>query len=235
MTYLSQTLGLSVHQFISGALGLAVLVAVGRALARASVKSIGNFWVDLTRCTLYIVIPLSVLWAIPLVWQGVPQTWKAYPTASLVEPYTAQVQKTDDKGNPVTASVAKVDDKGKPVLGADGKPRDGRPARHGGPEGGDAAPSGRPGGLVRVLQAALHERRRLVRRKQRPSLREPDAALGLPRDARDHRGADGPGLHVRPADRQQAPRVDPVCRHARALRALVRGGLALRGQAEPRR
>jgi K+-transporting ATPase ATPase A chain len=121
MSYLSQTLGLSVHQFLSGAAGLAVLVAVGRALARASVKTIGNFWADLTRGTLYIVIPLSLLFAIPLVWQGVPQTWKEYPNASLVEPYTTQVQKTDDKGNPVTASVPKVDDSGKPVLGADGK------------------------------------------------------------------------------------------------------------------
>jgi potassium-transporting ATPase potassium-binding subunit len=121
MSNLSQTLGLSVHQFLSGAAGLAVLVAVGRALARATVKTIGNFWVDLTRCTLYIVIPLSALWAVPLVWQGVPQTWKAYPTASLVESYTAQVQKTDDKGNPVTTSVPKVDDAGKPVVGADGK------------------------------------------------------------------------------------------------------------------
>ena len=122
MSYLSQTLGLSVHQFLSGAAGLAVLVAVGRALSRATVKTIGNFWVDLTRCTLYIVIPLSALFAVPLVWQGVPQTWKAYPNASLVEPYTGQVQKTDDKGNPVTASVAKVDDQGKPVVGTDGKP-----------------------------------------------------------------------------------------------------------------
>ena len=122
MTYLSQTLGLSVHQFISGAAGLAILVAVGRALARASVKSIGNFWVDLTRCTLYVVIPLSILWAIPLAWQGVPQTWKAYPTANLVEPYTAQVQKTDEKGQPVTAPAPKMDDQGKPVVGSDGKP-----------------------------------------------------------------------------------------------------------------
>jgi len=121
MTYLSQTIGLSVHQFISGAAGLAILVAVGRALARASVKTIGNFWVDLTRCTLYIVIPLSVLWAIPLAWQGVPQTWKPYPTANLVESYTAQVPKTDDKGNPVTTSVPKLDDKSKPVVGPDGK------------------------------------------------------------------------------------------------------------------
>jgi len=122
MTYLSQTLGLSVHQFISGASGLAVLVAVGRALARASVKSIGNFWVDLTRGTLYVVIPLSVLWAIPLAWQGVPQTWKPYLTANLVEPYTGQIQKTDDQGRPVTAPAPKLDDQGKPVLGSDGKP-----------------------------------------------------------------------------------------------------------------
>jgi K+-transporting ATPase ATPase A chain len=122
MTYLSQTLGLSVHQFLSGAAGLAILVAVGRALARASVKSIGNFWVDLTRCTLYVVIPLSILWAIPLAWQGVPQTWKAYPTANLVEPYIAQVQKTDEKGQPVTAPAPKMDDQGKPVVGSDGKP-----------------------------------------------------------------------------------------------------------------
>jgi K+-transporting ATPase ATPase A chain len=122
MTYLSQTLGLSVHQFLSGAAGLAVLVAVGRALARASVKSIGNFWVDLTRCTLYVVIPLSVVWAIPLAWQGVPQTWKPYPVANLVESYTGQVQKTDDKGQPVTAPAPKLDDQGKPVIGPDGKP-----------------------------------------------------------------------------------------------------------------
>ena len=122
MTYLSQTLGLSVHQFLSGAAGLAILVAVARALARASVKTIGNFWVDLTRCTLYVVIPLSVLWAIPLAWQGVPQTWKTYPIANLVECYTGQVQKTDDKGQPVTAPAAKMDDQGKPVIGSDGKP-----------------------------------------------------------------------------------------------------------------
>ncbi len=110
MSYFSQTLGLSVHQFISGASGLAILVAVGRALKRATVKTIGNFWVDLTRATLYIVIPFSVLWAIPLVWQGCPQTFKASPTASLVEPYTTQVQKTDDKGNVVNGPD------GKPVM-----------------------------------------------------------------------------------------------------------------------
>ncbi len=110
MSNFSQTVALSVHQFLSGAVGLAVLVAVGRALKRATVKSIGNFWADLTRSLIYIVIPLSVLWAMPLAWQGVPQSWKAYPTAHLVEPYTTQVQKTDDKGNPVNGAD------GKPVM-----------------------------------------------------------------------------------------------------------------------
>jgi K+-transporting ATPase ATPase A chain len=122
MSNFSQVVGLMVHQFLSGAVGLAVLVAVGRALKRATVATVGNFWADLTRGLTYLVIPLSVLWAIPLAWQGVPQTWKAYPTAALIEPYTTQVQKTDDKGNPVTTQVAKTDDKGNPVRGADGKP-----------------------------------------------------------------------------------------------------------------
>ncbi len=110
MSYFSQTIGLSVHQFLSGAAGLAVLIAVGRALKRHTTRTIGNFWVDLTRALLYIVIPLSVVWAIPLVWQGCPQTWKPYPDAKLTEPYTTQVPKTDDKGNPVK------DDKGNPVM-----------------------------------------------------------------------------------------------------------------------
>jgi len=126
MSFFSQTVGLSVHQFISGAAGLAVLVAVARALKRASLKTIGNFWVDLTRSLIYIVIPLSVLFAIPLAWQGVPQTWQKNASATVVEPFTIQVAKTDDKGNPVTAPVTeskpKLDDKGQPVLGVDGKP-----------------------------------------------------------------------------------------------------------------
>ena len=110
MSYFSQVVGIMVHQFLSGAVGLAVLVAVGRALARHTMQTIGNFWVDLTRCVLYIVLPLSALFAIPLAWQGCPQTWKAYVDAKLSEPYTTQVAKTDDKGQPVNG----VD--GKPVM-----------------------------------------------------------------------------------------------------------------------
>jgi potassium-transporting ATPase potassium-binding subunit len=122
MSNFSQIFAIMVHQFLSGASGLAVLVAVGRALKRASIKTVGSFWTDLTRGLLYFVIPLSVLWAIPLAWQGVPQTWKENPTANLMEPYTTQVQKTDEKGNNVTTNVQvvaqapKMDAAGKPVM-----------------------------------------------------------------------------------------------------------------------
>ena len=127
MSYFSQVFAIMTHQFLSGAAGLAVLVAVARALHRATVKSIGNFWADVTRGLIYFVIPLSVVWAIPLAWQGVPQTWKPYPNANLMESYTTQVQKTDDKGNNVTTniplvlSVAKLDAKGQPLM-ANGAP-----------------------------------------------------------------------------------------------------------------
>src|SRR6266478_5873850 len=122
MSYFSQIFAIMVHQFLSGASGLAVLVAVARALKRASVKTVGNFWADLTRGMLYFVMPLCVLWTIPLAWQGLPQTIKPYQTAQLMEPYTAQVQKTDDKGNNVTTNIQwvvqapKLDEKGQPVT-----------------------------------------------------------------------------------------------------------------------
>jgi len=127
MSYFSQIFAIMVHQFLSGASGLAVLVAVGRALKRHSVKTIGNFWTDMTRGMLYFVLPLSAAWAIPLMWQGVPQTFKPYQTAKLMEPYVTQVQATDDKGNGVTTNIQwvvsspKMDDKGQPVV-ADGNP-----------------------------------------------------------------------------------------------------------------
>jgi K+-transporting ATPase ATPase A chain len=122
MSYFSQLFAIMVHQFLSGASGLAVLVAVGRALKRASVKTVGNFWTDMTRGMLYFVMPLCVVWAIPLMWQGVPQTFKPYQNANLMETYTTQVQKTDDKGNNVTTNIQlvvttpKLDDKGQPLM-----------------------------------------------------------------------------------------------------------------------
>jgi K+-transporting ATPase ATPase A chain len=122
MSYFSQIFAIMVHQFLSGASGLAVLVAVGRALKRASVHTVGNFWADMTRGMLYFVIPLSILWAIPLMWQGVPQTFKPYQDAQLMEPYTTQIQATDDKGNNLTTNIQlvlqspKLDEKGQQVV-----------------------------------------------------------------------------------------------------------------------
>jgi len=127
MSYFTQMAGLAVHNFLSAATGIAILLAFARGLKRASTKFLGSFWVDMTRATLYVLMPLSVVTAIALMSQGVLQTMQPYTTASLVEPYNTQVQKTDDKGNPVTTNVPvteskpKLDEKGQPMLGADGK------------------------------------------------------------------------------------------------------------------
>jgi K+-transporting ATPase ATPase A chain len=110
MSYFTQMAGLAVHNFLSAATGIAILVAVARGFKRASSKSLGNFWADVTRATLYVLMPLSVILALVLVSQGVVQNFKPYATASLLEPYTAQVQKTDDKGNAVNGAD------GKPVM-----------------------------------------------------------------------------------------------------------------------
>ena len=74
MSYLSQMLGLTVQNFVSAATGMAVLIALIRGLVRHNAKGIGNFWVDLTRSTLYILIPLSMVVALVIVSQGVVQT-----------------------------------------------------------------------------------------------------------------------------------------------------------------
>ncbi|MFT3787248.1 MAG: potassium-transporting ATPase subunit KdpA [Tepidisphaeraceae bacterium] len=89
LSYLTQMLGLTVQNFVSAATGMAVLVALIRGLARKQAKSIGNFWVDLTRSTLYILLPLSLVLAIALVSQGVVQTFSSYTTVNLVEPIQA--------------------------------------------------------------------------------------------------------------------------------------------------
>jgi len=86
MSYLTQMLGLTVQNFLSAATGMAVLVALIRGIDRHSTKEIGNFWVDMTRSTLYILLPLSLVLAVALVSQGVVQTFSQYETVSLVQP-----------------------------------------------------------------------------------------------------------------------------------------------------
>ena len=88
MSYLTQMLGLTVQNFVSAATGMAVLVALIRGIARHTAKGIGNFWVDLTRSTLYILLPLSLVLALALVSQGVVQTFGPYKTVALLQPTT---------------------------------------------------------------------------------------------------------------------------------------------------
>ncbi len=85
MSYLTQIAGLTVQNFVSAATGIAVAVALIRALSRRSAEAIGNFWVDLVRATLYVLLPISVVVALVLVWQGVPQNLKPYAHVQTLE------------------------------------------------------------------------------------------------------------------------------------------------------
>ena len=82
MSYLVQMAGLTVHNFVSAATGIALAVALVRGFARRSAKGVGNFWVDLTRCTLYILLPISIVVGLFFVWQGMPQNLSAYVGAT---------------------------------------------------------------------------------------------------------------------------------------------------------
>ena len=101
MSYLTQMLGLAVQNFLSAATGMAVLVALIRGFARRQVSEIGNFWVDFTRSTLYVLLPLSLILAIVLASQGVVQSFQSYRTVSLVEPLSIQTSVEDAAGAPV--------------------------------------------------------------------------------------------------------------------------------------
>ena len=110
MSYFSQMVGLASHNFLSAAVGISIAAALVRGIARHTSKTIGNFWVDLTRVTYYLLLPICVIYAVVLVSQGMIQNFKPYDTVSLTEPFTAQVPKVDDKGNPA------VDAQGKPIM-----------------------------------------------------------------------------------------------------------------------
>ena len=85
MSYLTQMLGLTHQNFLSAATGIVLAVALIRGFARASMKTVGNFWVDITRCTLYILLPICIVYTLFLVWQGIPQTLGAYVDATTLE------------------------------------------------------------------------------------------------------------------------------------------------------
>ncbi|MFI5090428.1 MAG: potassium-transporting ATPase subunit KdpA [Terriglobales bacterium] len=105
MSYFTQMVGLAYHNFTSAAVGISLAIAFIRGIARREMKTIGNFWVDLVRCSLWVLLPFCVVGALALVSQGVVQNLKPYDTVKLVEPQ----------------QVPKVDANGKPVMGPDGK------------------------------------------------------------------------------------------------------------------
>ena len=105
MSYLTQMAGLAYHNFTSAAVGIALAIAFIRGISRREKETIGNFWVDLTRTTLWVLLPTCIIYALILVSQGAVQNFRPYDTVKLVEPQ--QVQRVAD---------------GKPVVGPDGKP-----------------------------------------------------------------------------------------------------------------
>jgi K+-transporting ATPase ATPase A chain len=113
MSYLTQMAGLTVQNYLSAATGLAVALVLIRGFTRHSTDRIGNFWVDVTRSSMYLLMPLSIVLALALVSQGVIQNFDSYKTATTIEKLTFDNPKTDadgnaikdDKGNPITESV----------------------------------------------------------------------------------------------------------------------------------
>ncbi len=106
MSYLTQMAGLAYHNFASAAVGISLAIAFIRGIARREKETIGNFWVDLTRTNLWVLLPACIVYALLLVSQGVIQNFRPYDTAKLVEPQQVQ----------------RVGQDGKPVVGQDGKP-----------------------------------------------------------------------------------------------------------------
>ena len=110
MSYLSQMVGLAFHNFISSAAGIAVAAALVRGIARDKAATLGNFWTDLTRTCLYLLLPICLVFAVFLVSQGMIQNYSAYTTAKVVEPFTTQAAKKDAGGQEVK------DAQGNPVM-----------------------------------------------------------------------------------------------------------------------
>jgi potassium-transporting ATPase potassium-binding subunit len=106
MSYLTQMAGLAYHNFASAAVGIALAIAFIRGIARREKETIGNFWVDLTRSTLWVLLPACIIYALFLVSQGVVQNFRPYDTAKLIEPQ----------------QVPHLGADGKPMVGQDGKP-----------------------------------------------------------------------------------------------------------------
>ncbi len=104
MSYLTQMAGLAYHNFVSAAVGIALAIAFIRGIARRERDTLGNFWVDMTRATLWLLLPFCIVGALLLVSQGVVQNLKPYDTVKLVDPPTIEVDKKDANGNVVNGA-----------------------------------------------------------------------------------------------------------------------------------
>jgi potassium-transporting ATPase potassium-binding subunit len=108
MSYFSQMVGLTFHNFVSAATGIAIAAALVRAIARHTARTIGNFWVDLVRVTYYLLIPICLVFAVFLVSQGMIQNFKPYTKATLVEPMKISVEKKNDQGETIKDAEGKA-------------------------------------------------------------------------------------------------------------------------------
>ena len=106
-SYFTQMVGLAVHNFVSAATGMAIVIALIRGFSRRKTSMLGNFWVDMTRGTLYILLPISLIGALVLVSQGVIQNFSDYKTVPLVQAVTYDKPKLDDKGSPLKDATGK--------------------------------------------------------------------------------------------------------------------------------
>src|SRR5262252_756261 len=97
MSYLTQMAGLAYHNFVSAAVGIVLAIVVIRGIARKETDKLGNFWVDTTRCLLWVLLPVCLIGSLMLVSQGVVQNFKPYTTGDLVQPYTTQITGADGK------------------------------------------------------------------------------------------------------------------------------------------
>ena len=163
MSYLTQMLGLGVQNFLSAATGIVVVIALIRGFARHTSKTVGNAWVDLTRITLYVLLPISLVYATFLVSQGAIQNFDAYKDVTTLEVTKYDNPKVGPDGQPLK------DEKGAVVT---------EPAQTRDPDPGHG-----PGRLAGGHQDAGHQRWRLLQRQLGASLREPDAAVQLRADA----------------------------------------------------
>ncbi len=150
MGYLVQMAGLAVQNFLSAATGIAVAMALIRGFVRHSAETIGNFWVDVTRATLYVLLPLSALLALVLASQGVIQNLAGYKDATTIEKLTYQNPKTDAAGNPIKDAA------GNPVT---------ETATHANTDAADGTDR-----LAGGHQGTRHQRRGLLQRELGPSV-----------------------------------------------------------------